>query len=252
MNDCKPRGVPADPFSHLIKNSSANEIPFPYREAVGSLMFTSICTRPDISFAVNQVAQFSKNPNQIHWEAARRIIVYFIGSADQGINYTGNGESILTAYTDVDFTGDVNGRRSTMGNIFLINGGAVALSSQRQKCVALSTTETEYVAANMATEEIAWLRSLLKDIGCKQDRPTRLLCDNQSTIRLMRNPEFHQHTKHIDVKYHYIRNMQEEGAVNVTYVKTTSHLANGLTKTPNEQKISKFKFDMSMCSRAVI
>lgn len=126
MIDCKPRVVPVDPFSHLIKNSSATEITFPYRKAVGSLMFASICTRPDISFAVNQVAQFSNNPDQSHWEAVRRIIAYLRGTADHGITYTGNGENILTTYTDADFVGDVNGRRSTSGNIFFINGGAVA------------------------------------------------------------------------------------------------------------------------------
>lgn len=108
------------------------------------------------------------------------------------------------------------------------------------------------MAASMATKEIAWLRSLLKDIGCQQDRPTALLCDNQSAIRLVRNPELHQRTKRIDVKFHNIRSMQEEGAVDVTYVETTSQLADGLTKPLNEPKFSKFKFYVGMCSYGLV
>ena len=95
---------------------------------------------------------------------------------------------------------------------------SIAWSSQRQRCVSLSTAEAEYVAASTATKEIAWLRNLLNDIGCCQHQPTPLLCENQSAIRLVRNPEFHQRTKHIDAKFNYIRNMQEEGAVNILYV----------------------------------
>jgi len=252
LSDCKPRSIPADPFSHLMKDSSAGvEASFPFREAVGSLMFAAICTRPDIAFAVNQVAQFSNNPNQSHWEAVKRIITYLKGTSDHGITYCGAGENVLTAYTDADFAGDVDTRRPTTGNIFIINGGPVAWSSQRQRCVSLSTTEAEYVAASTATKEIAWLRNLLNDIGCCQHQPTPLLCDNQSAIRLVRNPEFHQRTKHIDVKFHYIRNMQEEGAVNILYVDTSNQLADALTKALTQPMFVKFKSCIGMSSSVV-
>ena len=140
------------------------------------------------------------------------------------------GESILKSYTDEDFAGDVNKRRSTTGTIFMINGGAVAWSSQQQKCVALSVTEAENVAGSMATKKIACLRSLLKDIGCPQRHPTVLLCNNQSAKRLVANPEFHQRTKHIEDKFHYIRSMQEEGEIDVTNIETTNQLADDLKK----------------------
>jgi hypothetical protein len=214
-------------------------------------MFAAICTLPEIAFAVNQVAQFSNNPNQSHWEAVKRIITYLKGTSDHGITYCGAGENVLTAFTDADFDGDVDTRRSTTGNIFIINGGPVAWSSQRQRCVSLSTTEAEYVAASTATKEIAWLRNLLNDIGCCQHQPTTLLCDNQSAIRLVRNPEFHQRTKHIDVKFHYIRNMQEEGAVNILYVDTSNQLADALTKALTQPMFVKFKSCIGMSSSVV-
>lgn len=100
----------------------------------------------------------------------------------------------------------------------------------------------------MAAKEIAWLRNLLGDVGCVQERPTALLCDNQSAIRLVKNPEFHQRTKHIDVKYHFIRSMEEEGTLNIVYTDTTTQLADALTKPLSEPKFLKFKHDIGICS----
>lgn len=152
------------------------------------------------------------------------------------------------AYSDADFAGDLDTRRSTSGNICMVNGGPVAWSSQRQRCTSQSTTEAEYVAANMATKEIVWLRNLLNDIGCCQSYPTALFCDNQSAIRLVRNPEFHQRTKHIDVKFHFIRTMQEDGTIRMEYIQSENQLADGLTKPLSVPKFNKFRCDIGMCS----
>ncbi len=135
-------------------------------------------------------------------------------------------------------------RRSTTGNIFILNGGPVSWRSQKQKCVALSTAESEYIAASMATKEVVWLRRLLMEIGCQQNNSTPLFCDNQSAIRLVYNPEFHQRTKHIDVKFHHIRDMQIQQEISIQYIPTENQLANALTKKSNHQKLSKFKHSM--------
>ena len=246
MGDCKPRSIPADPCSHLEKQCSTFETQdYPYREAIGSLMFAAICTRPDISYAVSQVAKYSSKPSYVHWEAVKRIFAYLKGTISFGISYfRGVKEGVLLAFSDSDFAGDADDRRSTTGNIFILNGGPVSWRSQKQKCVALSTAESEYIAASMATKEVVWLRRLLMEIGCQQNNSTPLFCDNQSAIRLVYNPEFHQRTKHIDVKFHHIRDMQIQQEISIQYIPTENQLANALTKKSNHQKLSKFKHSM--------
>ncbi|UYV70226.1 hypothetical protein LAZ67_7002240 [Cordylochernes scorpioides] len=136
----------------------------------------------------------------------------------------------LTGYSDSDYARDIDSRKSTTGYIFMLNHGAVSWSSQKQSTVALSTTESEYIAACAATKEMVWLRRLLKDIGIKMDRPTVLNMDNQAAIKLVQNPEFHKRTKHIDVRYHYIRTKQEDGELITRYVSTLQQTADLLTK----------------------
>jgi hypothetical protein len=250
MGDCKPRSIPADPCSHLEKQCSTFETQdYPYREAIGSLMFAAICTRPDISYAVSQVAKYSSKPSYVHWEAVKRIFAYLKGTISFGISYfRGVKDGVLLAFSDSDFTGDADDRRSTTGNIFILNGGPVSWRSQKQKCVALSTAESEYIAASMATKEVVWLRRLLMEIGCQQNNSTPLFCDNQSAIRLVYNPEFHQRTKHIDVKFHHIRDMQIQQEISIQYIPTENQLADALTKNLDHQKLSKFKHSIGMCS----
>ena len=245
MSDCHSRLIPADPSCHLTKITDCpdEEKVYPYREAIGSLIFAATCTRPEIAYAVNQAAQFSNSPKQQHWMAVKRILAYLRGTIGHGIRYGVNqaaqfsnspkqqhwmavkrilaylrgtiGHGIryggvenkkqLIAYTDADFAANIDDRRSTSGVLLMLNGGPIAWSSHRQKCVSLSTTESEYVAAAAGSKEIIWMRRLLGDIDWKQPNPTPLLCDNQSAIKLVRNPKLHQRTKHIDVKYHFIR-----------------------------------------------
>jgi hypothetical protein len=249
MGECKPRSVPADPCSHLEKELFTSETQdYPYREAIGSLMYAAICTRPDISYAVGQVAKYSSKPSQVHWEAVKRIFAYLKGTISLGISYfRGVKDGVLQAFSDSDFAGDADDRRSTTGNIFILNNGPVSWRSQKQKCVALSTAESEYIAASMATKEVVWLRRLLMELGCQQINSTPLFCDNQSAIRLVYNPEFHQRTKHIDVKFHHIRDMQVQQEISIQYIPTENQLADALTKNLDHQKLSRFKHSIGMC-----
>ncbi|UYV80029.1 hypothetical protein LAZ67_18001468 [Cordylochernes scorpioides] len=148
------------------------------------------------------------NPGQTHWTAIKNVFRYLKATPQLGILYASHQE--LTGYSDSDYARDIDSRKSTTGYIFMLNHGAVSWSSQKQSTVALSTTESEYIAACAATKEMVWLRRLLKDIGIKMDRPTVLNMDNQAAIKLVQNPEFHKRTKHIDVRYHYIRTKQED------------------------------------------
>lgn len=218
MLDCNPKSLPADPNSRLRHDAEGNyNQEIPYREAVGSLMYLMLASRPDIAFAVGQVSQFCENPKPEHWNAVRRIFAYLQGTASYDIRFC-NNFSGLKGFTDSDYAGNPTSRRSTSGFLFLLHGGPVAWSSRRQSCVALSTTEAEFIAACEATKEGVWLQRLLKEITPGPVGPMPLLCDNQSAIQLIKNPVFHQRTKHIDVRYNFIREHQENGIIDVKYI----------------------------------
>jgi hypothetical protein len=215
---------------------------FPYREAVGALLYLAISTRPDISYAVGQAAKHCQNPDLSHWEAVEQIFAYLIATHDYGLWLGGDEENVIMGYCDADFAGDINDRTSTSGNIFFFHGGPVAWSSKKQKCVALSTTEAEYVSASEATKTAVWLRTLHNDFtGTNYKVP--LFCDNQGAVRLVRNPEFHPRTKHVDNRYHFVRKMDEDGLIEVLFVKSENQLADIFTKplprTPFEKNREK-------------
>lgn len=194
-------------------------------------MFLAVVTRPDLAYSVNAVSKFLNNHNKSHWQAVKRIIAYLINTVDMGIEYRAVEPRIeLSGYSDADFASDIETRRSRTGYAFCIANGIVTWSSQRQKLVSMSTTESEYIAAATAAKEAVWLRTLLNGVGCKCDKPTTLYVDNQSAIRLIRNPEFHKRTKHIDIKYHYVREKVENHEIEVVFVPTEAQLADVFTK----------------------
>lgn len=150
MSDSKLVSIPADPNSllSLTKNESVPDINIPYREAIGSLMFLTQLTRPDISYVVNFLSRFTVCYSTEHWTALKRIFRYLQGTIDHGILYKRTEqENSLTAYSDADYAADTESRRPTSGYVFTIAGGCISWASQRQSVVALSTTESEYIAA---------------------------------------------------------------------------------------------------------
>jgi hypothetical protein len=203
---------------------------FPYREAIGSLLYLALVTRPDISFAVGQAARFVENFDSSHCKAVRQIIAYLKGTSNYGICFNGMDPSPVIGYSDADYAGCLDTRRSTTGSIFMLNGGPVAWCSRRQPCVATSTTEAEYIAASETSKEAVWIRRILPDLQQHSSDPITIRCDNQSAIQLTKNPDQRQKTKHIAIRYHYIREQQEQGEIDVKYVESKSQLADILTK----------------------
>lgn len=251
MTDCKAVSSPGDPSNKLSKEMEPKTETekdqmkaVPYREAVGSLMFAMTCTRPDIAFEVGKVAQYCENPGPDHWTAVKRILRYIKGTLDLSIVYGGtrprtgltpkestpNGLT-LECFCDSDHAGDLDKRRSTAGVILLLNNGPVAWMSRLQKTIAQSTTEAEYMAIAEGVKEVKWFRQLLEDIGRAQEGSTPLWTDNQGAMALTKNPEYHRRTKHIDVRYHFIRDEQETGTVTVGFVPTDEQPADMLTKS---------------------
>jgi hypothetical protein len=186
------------------------------------------------------MAQFSEKPQKHHWIAVKRIFAYPKGTQEYGIRF-GPGHDCLRGYSDSDFADYLNSRRSTKAFIFILNGGQLAWSSGRQPCVTLSSTESEFVAACEAAKEAIWLKRLMKDVTPEWDKSIPLLCDNQSTIQLIRNPVFHQRTKHIDVKCYFVRRRQEAEDIDVSYISTNDQLADPLTKILPNPRFSSLR-----------
>ena len=245
--------TPADPNVNLSSipdpSESTEVLQVPYKEAIGCLMFISHLTRPDITYAVNHAAKFCEKPRHIHWTAVKRILRYLRGTPDVGLIYQ-RQTSVpqLTGFCDADYAGDLDTRRSRSGYVFKFGSGIIAWSSQGQKCTAQSTTEAEYIAACMATKEAIWLRRLLHSIGYPQHVPTPLFGDNQSAIRLVKNPEYHKRTKHIDIQYHFIREKFEHGEIDISYISTDLQLADILTKALPRDKFERFRSQLPMTS----
>ncbi|UYV72725.1 hypothetical protein LAZ67_10000411, partial [Cordylochernes scorpioides] len=234
MADCIPASVPMDPSVILTKQDcptpeQKEKMPkFPFREAVGSLMFASCVSRPDFTYAVSQVSKFLEYPGPAHCTTVKNIFRYLKGTPHMGILFTGQDQ--LVGFSDSDFARDVDSRKSTTGYAFMMNGGTVSWASQRQPIIALSTTESEYIAACSAAKELIWIRRLLQGIGCDITKETELYIDNQAAIKLVENPVFHKRTKLIDVRYHFIRSKHEEDELKVHHVCSSEQLADIMTK----------------------
>jgi hypothetical protein len=229
MVDCKPAPTPFQSGVTLSASCSSPRInPSLYRQLIGSLLYLTH-TRPDISFAVGLVSRFSQDPHESHWKAAKRILRYIQGTTNFGIQYS-SGASQLVGFTDSDWAGSVDDRKSTSGFVYCLGSAPVTWSCKKQSAIALSSAEAEYRAAVLASQEVLWLRQLLTEFGIQQDHPTTLWCDNQSAIHISRNPVEHQRTKHIEIHMHFIRQLIQDGVLNLEYLPTEAQVADIFTK----------------------
>lgn len=206
----------------------------PFASAVGSLMYSMVCTRPDIAHAVGVVSRFLANPGKAHWEAVKWILRYLRGTSKYSLCF-GDGKPILEGYTDSDMAGDLDKRKSTSGYLFTFAGGAVSWQSKLQKCIALSTTEAEYIAATEASKELLWMKNFLKELSLKQEKYT-LYCDSQSAIDLSKNATYHSRTKHIDVRHHWIRDALENRLMHIKKIDTRQNPSDMMTKPLPKEK----------------
>ena len=231
MSECKSVCTPVDCNQNLGDFiNEENNISFPYREAVGSLMYLSVGTRPDISYAVGVVSRYLERPNQVHVNAVKRIFKYIKGTANMGIVYKNKDNFDFVGYSDADYAADNETRRSTSGYAFHLGSGVVSWASMRQQSVSTSTTESEYIAACQGVKELIWLKHLVVELKPDQIIKAKFFMDNQSAIKLIKNPVFHKRTKHIDVQYHFIREKFEEKEFELEYVNTDEQIADILTK----------------------
>ena len=217
----------------------------PYQEAVGSLMYAVLGTRPDIAYAVNYLARFGENPSRPHWEAVKRVIQYLKGTKDLFLVLGGERRDLL-GYTDADGMSHED-RHAISGYVFQIDGSTVSWSAKRQNVVALSTTEAEYVATTHAAQEALWLRSFLSELSEDLTKPTTLYSNNQSSITLAKDDQFHARTKHIDIRFHFIRWIISDGKMSLQYCPTEDMTADIFTKALPSPKAKHFAAALGLC-----
>lgn len=196
---------------------------------MGSLQWLASTTRPDISYAVSQLSRFNSAWTVQHWLLAKQVLRYLKGSIDLKITYTATNASTVV-YTDSDFSQCPETRRSVTGYSIHLGGGPVCWKSQRQHVVALSTTEAEFMAASDGARQMAWVKSFLFDIHSPLTSPTIIHIDNTSAIFNATSEGIKNRSKHIDRRYHYIREKVEVGDLLVKHVPTSEMLADHLTK----------------------
>ncbi|UYV60529.1 hypothetical protein LAZ67_1001422 [Cordylochernes scorpioides] len=214
MSQANKVGTPTDNSTVPGEAEILENVPF--REAIGSLMHLSCLTRPDITFALNKVSQKLAAPTKYDWEAVKRIFKYLVGTTEYGIMYQkGHKVGVLESFSDADFAGDPETRRSTSGVVCKLAGGAISWLSQKQRSVSLSTTEAELVAASNTAKEVIWLNRLFSEISPLKEQPI-IKVDNASTLKLIKNPEFHKRTKHIEVRHYFVREKYQE-AIDISF-----------------------------------
>ena len=197
-------------------------------------------TRPDIAYSVIKLARFASNPSSIHITSIKRILRYLKGTKNYGITYSSKASKYISGYCDADFAGDKLTAKSTLGWIFTIAGGTISWKSKLQSIIAQSTTEAEYIAINSAVKEATFIRQLMIELGVYNQIKFPLYTDNEGALALARNPIFHERTKHIAVKYHYIRKLIEEGIIDLVYIKSADQKSDGLTKALDKIKFKLF------------
>ncbi|XP_026378433.1 uncharacterized protein LOC113272854 [Papaver somniferum] len=224
MLDCKSCDTPVvkDPRVSLHDGTVLDNIS-EYRTVVGSLQYLTV-TRPDICFAVNYVSQFMHKPTYIHMQLVKRILRYFKGTLGVGITLKKSSLTTLRAYTDSDWAGCPDTRRSTSGYALFLGSNLISWSSKKQPIVSKSSAEAEYKCLSVASAELKWLVDLLYDLHISVTSPPLLLCDNTSALALASNPVFHARKKHIEIQYHIVRELVESGFLELQHISSEDQL----------------------------
>lgn len=237
MSDCKPARTPMETGLKLVK-STTKDCTHDYRGLIGCLMYIAICSRPDIAYAVSSLSQFNETYDETHWKAAKRVLRYLKGTINYCLTFQKSGLDIV-AYADADYASNEVDRRSCTGFVFKLGNSTISWESRKQRTVALSSTEAEYMSLSDACKEALFLRKFLFEIYGVQYSIT-LHNDNQSALKLCTNSMYHARTKHIDVRHHFIREIVDEGTVTLKYLPTDQMVADVLTKPLPKEKHDKF------------
>jgi len=216
-----------------------------YQTLIGSLLYLMLGTRPDISFAVTKMAQFAANPTEDHLKHALYMCRYLVGTPNYRLTYNGAAGQGLNACTDSDWASDVNTRRSTSGYFIKLAGGLISWTTKAQKTVALSSTEAEYMALSDCSRQVVWMHTLMGELGYSL-KPIPICGDNQGSIFIASNPVTERRSKHIDIRYHYVREVISQGYARVFFINGDNDPADMFTKNLGSVKFLKFRGELGL------
>ena len=252
LGDSKSVATPITPGANLSKaNAPSNDTEAthmkktPYHEAIGSLMYAAVATHPDITFAVSTLSQFLESPGEIHWQAVKRVLRYLAGTKNYALTY-GNEHHDLLGFTDADGASQEH-QHAISGFVFLINRAAISWASRKQELVTLSTVEAEYMAATHAAKECIWLHRLISSLFGPIRIPTTLLCDNHAALHLATDDNYHAHTKHIDIRFHFICQTIQDHHINIEYCPTEEMTVDILMKALPKFKVAIHSLALRIC-----
>ena len=246
MLDCKPAETPIVANHGLQIHERAKLAKREqYQKIVGKLIYLAH-TRPDIAYAVGVVSRFMHLPQIQHMTALMRILRYLKGTSSTGIYFAKNDHLDLIAYTDVDWAGDRDGRKSTSGYFTLVGGNLVTWRSKKQKVVALSSAKAEFRGIAKGITEILWIQKLMNELGFPQKTACKLFCDNKAAIKISENPVQHDRTKHVEIDRHFIKDRLEDKTIKLPFVRSKDQLADILTKAVNTKA-----FEETLCKLGI-
>jgi histone deacetylase 1/2 len=216
-----------------------------YRSIVGALQYLTL-THPDLAFSVNKICQFLHAPTTEHWTAVKRILRYVKDTLKLGITFTKSSSTLLSAFSDADWAGDLDDRRSTGGFAIFVGPNLVSWSARKQETVSRSSTEAEYKALANATAELIWVEALLAELGVRLLQKPSLWCDNLGATYLSANPVFHARTKHTEIDFHFIRERVAKNRLAIHFISSKDQVADGFTKALPVKKLDEFKRNLNL------
>ena len=208
-------------------------------------MYLMTGTRPDLAYSISILSQYMQEPRECHWGAVKRVLRYVAGTQSYSLKYTNEGLE-PHVFSDANWGGDTVTRKSTTGIISKISNGPITWQSKRQPTVALSSMEAEYMALAEASKEAKWIRMYLTELGHRIEDPVPIYCDNQGAISYSTNPVHHARTKHVDIKFHFVRNMVASQATTIIYIPTADQQADIFTKALGTTAYRKLTTDINL------
>jgi histone deacetylase 1/2 len=248
MLNCKPVSTPMSTTDKLSINDGDPLGPkdeTEYRSIVGALQYLTL-TRPDISFVVNKVCQFLHKPSKNHWSAVKHILRYLQHTIEVGLRLHKSPSTLVSAFSDADWAGCSDDRRSTGGFAVFLGSNLISWSARKQATVSRSSTEAEYKSLANATAEVMWVRTLLKELGVKGPKFARLWCHNLGATYMLANPVFHARTKYIEVDFHFVRERVAQGLLQIRFISTKDQVDDGFTKPISVRQLEEFRHNLNL------
>lgn len=248
LADAKGSRIPMDP-GYIQQKEELNRLPSndQYQSLIGGLLYLAVNTRPDIAISASILGRNVSQPVEADWTEAKRVLRYLKATSKHQL-HLGNGPQPLEAFADADWAGNVKDRKSNSGYLFRLGAGTISWCARKQTCVALSSTEAEYISLAECCQELLWIKKLLQDFGEAVKNPVQIFEDNQSCIKMLTS-HGEKRSKHIDTKFHFVKDLAERNEIRVTYCPTETMLADILTKPLTRVKLEQLREQIGISVR---